>query len=126
MGESAKAGMFPVQVTALGSIGNGLASGVYWAPTWPYKSSLTGMTSKQLGDGYESATGKQWNQQLGASLSLFDVAAAVLKARGNPKDKQKIAAAMNTLTVETPVGNLDWSKNPNFGPGRASAANAGS
>ncbi len=95
---------------SLGSIGNGLASGVYWAPTWPYKSSLTGVTSKQLGDGYESATGKQWNQQLGASLSLFDVAAAVLKASGNPKDKSKIVDAMKTLTVETPVGNLDWSK----------------
>src|SRR6266699_2389498 len=110
IGQIAKTGLFPSQVTALGSIGNGLASGVYWAPTWPYKSSLTGMTSKQLGDGYEAASGKQWNQQLGASLSLFDVAAGVLKASGNPKDKSKIVDAMKTLTVETPVGNLDWSK----------------
>jgi branched-chain amino acid transport system substrate-binding protein len=117
IGQIAKTGLFPSQVTALGAIGNGLASGVYWAPTWPYKSSLTGMTSKQLGDGYESATGKQWNQQIGASMSLFDVAAAVLKASGNPKDKAKVRDAMKTLTVETPVGNLDWTKNPNFGPG---------
>jgi branched-chain amino acid transport system substrate-binding protein len=117
IGQIAKTGLFPSQVSSLGAIGNGLASGVYWAPTWPYKSSLTGLTSKQLGDGYESSTGKQWNQQLGASLSLFDVAAAVLKASGNPKDKQKIVDAMKTLTVETPVGNLDWTKNPNFGPG---------
>jgi branched-chain amino acid transport system substrate-binding protein len=90
---------------------------VYWAPTWPYKSSLTGITSKDLGAGYETSSGKQWNQQLGASLSLFDVAAAVLKASGDPKNKQKIVDAMKTLTVETPVGNLDWTKNPNFGPG---------
>ncbi|HXJ48835.1 MAG TPA: ABC transporter substrate-binding protein [Candidatus Acidoferrum sp.] len=117
IGQIAKTGLFPSQVSSLGAIGNGLASGVYWAPTWPYKSSLTGLTSKQLGDGYESSTGKQWNQQIGASLSLFDVAAAVLKASGDPKNKQKIADAMKTLTVETPVGNLDWTKNPNFGPG---------
>ena len=110
IGQIAKTGLFPSQVTALGSIGNGLASGVYWAPTWPYKSSLTGMTSKQIGDGYESASGKQWNQQLGASLSLFDVAAAVLSASGAPKDKAKVRDAMKTLKVETPVGNLDWSK----------------
>ena len=38
----AKTGLFPSQVEALGSLGNGLASGVYWAPTWPYSSSLTG------------------------------------------------------------------------------------
>jgi len=110
IGQIAKTGLFPSQVTALGSIGNGLASGVYWAPTWPYKSSLTGMTSKQLGDGYEAASGKQWNQQLGASLSLFDVAAGLLSASGAPKDKAKVRDAMKTLKVETPVGNLDWSK----------------
>jgi branched-chain amino acid transport system substrate-binding protein len=110
IGQIAKTGLFPSQVTALGSIGNGLASGVYWAPTWPYKSSLTGVTCKQLGDGYESSTGKQWNQQLGASLSLFDVAAAALKASGDPKNKSKVVAAMATLAVDTPVGHLDWSK----------------
>ena len=123
IGQIAKTGLFPSQVTQLGSIGNLLASGVYWAPTWPYKSSLTGMTSKQLGDGYESATGKQWNQQIGASMSMFDVAAAVLKVSGDPKNKQKVANAMKTLTVETPVGNLDWSKNPNFGPGTTPVPN---
>src|SRR5438034_94774 len=37
----AKTGLFPSQVTALGSLGNNLASACYWHPTWPYKSSLT-------------------------------------------------------------------------------------
>jgi branched-chain amino acid transport system substrate-binding protein len=110
IGQIAKTGLFPSQVTALGAIGNGLASGVYWAPSWPYKSSLTGKSSKELGDGYETSTGKQWNQQLGASMSLFDVAAAVLSASGAPKDRPKVVEAMKTLKVETPVGNLDWSK----------------
>src|SRR3984893_14017756 len=110
IGQIAKTGLFPSQVTALGAIGNGLASGVYWAPTWPYKSTLTGVTCKQLGDGYETASGKQWNQQLGASLSLFDVAAAVLKASGDPKNKTKVADTMKTLAVDTSVGHLDWSK----------------
>ncbi|HKW60301.1 MAG TPA: ABC transporter substrate-binding protein [Candidatus Dormibacteraeota bacterium] len=114
IGQIAKTGLFPSQVTALGAIGNGLASGVYWAPTWPYKSSLTGKTSKQLGDGYESSTQKQWNQQLGASMSMFDVAAAVLNASGNPKDKAKVRDAMKSLKVETPVGNLDWSQPVTF------------
>ncbi len=114
IGQIAKTGLFPSQVTALGSIGNGLASAVYWAPTWPYKSSLTGVTCKQLGDGYESSSSKQWNEQLGASLSLFDVAAAVLKASGDPKNKAKVAATMKTLSVDTIVGHLDWTKPPTF------------
>jgi len=110
IGQIAKTGLFPSQVSSLGSIGNGLASGVYWAPTWPYKSSLTGISSKDLGGGYESSSGKQWNQQLGPSVALFDVADAVLKASGNPKDKAKVTAAMATLAVDTPIGHLDWSK----------------
>src|SRR6266852_2215311 len=110
IGQIAKTGLFPSQVSSLGAIGNGLASGVYWAPTWPYKSSLTGISSKDLGSGYESSSGKQWNQQLGPSVALFDVADAVLKASGNPKDKAKVTAAMATLAVDTPIGHLDWSK----------------
>jgi branched-chain amino acid transport system substrate-binding protein len=114
IGQIAKTGLFPSQVTALGPIGNGLASGVYWAPTWPYKSPLTGLTCKQLGDGYESSSSKQWNQQLGASLSLFDVAQAVLKASGDPKNKAKVADTVKTLAVDTIVGHLDWTKPPTF------------
>jgi branched-chain amino acid transport system substrate-binding protein len=114
IGQIAKTGLFPSQVSSLGAIGNGLASGVYWAPTWPYKSTLTGVTCKQLGDGYEATSGKQWNQQLGASLSLFDVATAALKASGDPKNKSKVADTMKTLSVDTIVGHLDWTKPPTF------------
>jgi len=109
----AKTGLFPSQVEALGAIGVGLASGVYWAPTWPYSSSLTGISSADLATGYQSSAGKQWNQQLGASLALFDVAAAALKASSNPKDKTGLSTAISTLSVMTPVGQLQWGKGPN-------------
>jgi branched-chain amino acid transport system substrate-binding protein len=108
----AKTGLFPSQVDSLGSIGENLASGVYWAPTWPYRSSLTGVTSSALAAGYTRASGKQWNQQLGPSLALFDVAAAVLKASGSPNDKQKVASAMKHLAVDTPIGHLAWGVGP--------------
>jgi branched-chain amino acid transport system substrate-binding protein len=49
-------------------------------------------------------------------MSMFDVAEAVLKASGDPKDKGKVAAAMLHLKVTTPVGHLHWGakgpKNP--------------
>jgi branched-chain amino acid transport system substrate-binding protein len=108
----AKTGLFPSQVEALGDIGVNIAGGAYWAPTYPYKSSLTGIASKELGDGYQAA-GKQWNQQLGPSLALFDVAAAALKAAKDPKDKTGLAQAIGALDVETPIGRLQWGKGPN-------------
>jgi branched-chain amino acid transport system substrate-binding protein len=106
----AKTGLFPSQVTQLGALGNNLASAVYWHPTWPYSSSLTGITSKQLADGYKAHSGKQWNQQAGPSLALFDVAAVLLKTSGNPKDKNAVIGALKKVKVETPVGVLDWTK----------------
>ena len=114
----AKTGLFPSQLEALGEIGYNLAGAAYWAPIYPYSSSLTGVTSKDLGSGYEAASGKQWNQQLGPSLSLFDVANAVLKASGDPKNKEAVAAAMKTLEVDTVLGKLKWGT----GPGRERGA----
>ncbi len=108
----AKTGLFPSQVEALGSLGHKLASAKYWDPTWPYRSPLTGLTSKQLGDGYTKKTKKQANQQLGPSLALFDVAAAALRKAGDPKNKKKVAAAMRTLEADTPLGHLRWGKGP--------------
>ena len=108
----AKTGLFPSQVEALGSLGPNMATAAYWTPTWPYKSSSTGTTSKQLGDGYTSATGKQWNQSLGTTLAVFDVGIAALKKSGNPKDKQAVANAMKGISVDTNIGTLDWSKGP--------------
>jgi branched-chain amino acid transport system substrate-binding protein len=112
----AKTGLFASQVDAVGSLGYNLASAEYWGPTWPYSSSLTGITSAQLGADYTKHTNRYPNQQAGATLALFDVAAAALKASGNPKDKTKVANAMKTLKVQTPLGLLHWgaggAKNP--------------
>lgn len=106
----AKTGLFPSQVTSLGAIGNNLASACYWHPTFPYRSSLTGLTSKQLADGYIKHAKKQWNQQTGASMALFDVAKAALQLSGNPKDRNAVAKAFQKVHVETPLGVLDWRK----------------
>lgn len=105
----AKTGLFVSQIEAVGlKLGNKLATGAYWGPTWPGGSTLTGMSNKALGAGYEAHSGKYWNQQLGASMALFDIAAAALKASGNPKDKTAVAGALKSLNVKTPVGDLHW------------------
>ncbi len=79
----AKTGLFPDGVEALGALGYNLASAAYWHKAFPYKSSLTGVSGDELADGYEKSSGKQWTQQLGASLALFDAGFAALKASGD-------------------------------------------
>jgi branched-chain amino acid transport system substrate-binding protein len=110
--ETARTCLFPSQVEAMGDLGYNLAGAAFWAPVFPYKSTLTGMTSQQIGDGYEAATGKQWHMAAGSSLALFDVATSAWAASGNPTDKAAVAKAMLTLEVETPVAKLAWGKGP--------------
>ena len=108
----AKTGLFPSQVEALGDLGPGLSTAVIWHRSYPYKSSLTGLSSEDMAAQYESSTGRQWPQNLGATFGLFDAAAAALRAASDPTDKAALAKAISTLKVETPVGNLDWTKGP--------------
>jgi branched-chain amino acid transport system substrate-binding protein len=105
-----KALLFPSSVEALGAIGQNLGTEVWWHPTAPYKSSLTGQTAQQLADAYEAA-GKQWTQPLGFVHALFEVAAAALTKAGGT-EKAKVAGALKTLTATTIVGSLDWTKGP--------------
>jgi branched-chain amino acid transport system substrate-binding protein len=106
-----KAIEFPAAVAALGDLAQNLSTEVWWTPTYPTTSSLTGLTSQAFADQYTKDTGKQWNVTLGFSESLFETAAAAIVAAGGV-DKQAIADAMKTMTVSSLVGNLDWNKGP--------------
>ncbi len=115
----AKTGLFPDDVTALGDLGYNLASAAYWHKTFPYTSPLTGVSSEELADGYEKASGKQWTQQLGASLAVFDAGFAALKASGAPNAKAAVAKALSTLKTPTIDGKVDFTSGPvpNVSPG---------
>jgi branched-chain amino acid transport system substrate-binding protein len=106
-----KALLFPSSVEALGALGDNLGTEVWWTPTYPFTSSLTGQSAKDLANAYEQTTGKQWTQPLGFSHALFEVAVAAVKKAGST-DKQAIANALKTLKVSTVVGDLDWTSGP--------------
>ena len=108
----AKTGLFPSQMEALGPLGYRISAGAYWHPAFPYSSALTGLSSAALADAYETKTGRQWQQQLGASLALFDAMVAVLHAAGTPNDKPAVAKAMSTLQTTTVMGRIDFRNGP--------------
>ena len=108
----AKTGLFPSTVEALGSLGDKIVVGAYWHPSYPYKSSLTGLSSRALADGYESTASKQWIQQLGASMSLLDAGVTTLKNSGDPKNKAAVAKALAHLNTTTTVGKVDFTSGP--------------
>ncbi len=108
----AKFGLFPSDIAALGGLGDNIASAAYWHRDFPYTSPATGLTGVALCDGYEAATGRQWTQQLGATLSAFDVAMAALSAASDPKNKDAVAEAMPNLKADSIGGVVDFTSGP--------------
>ena len=107
-----KALLFPVAVEALGDTGHNLSSEVWWSPSHPFKSSLTGMSAKQLADAYTAATKKQWTQPIGFVHALFEVAADALKRSSDPTDRASINEAVATTSLDTIVGSIEWGGKP--------------
>ena len=103
-----KAILFPVAVEALGKDGHNLSSEVWWSPSHPYKSSLTGQSAKQLADAYEGATKKQWTQPIGFIHSLFEVATDVLKRTAEIGNAKATVAAIAATNLDTVVGKVAW------------------
>ena len=100
----AKALLFPVTVQALGRNGHNISTEVWWTPSHPYKSSLTGTSAADLAKGYEQATGKQWTQPIGFVHSLFEVAVDALKRSADPNNGAAVAKAIGSTKLDTIVG----------------------
>ncbi|HVG52248.1 MAG TPA: ABC transporter substrate-binding protein [Xanthobacteraceae bacterium] len=103
-----KAILFPVSLEALGRDGNNLSSEVWWSPSHPFKSSMNGMTAKQLGDAYTASTKKQWTQPIGFIHSLFEVCIDVLKRSDDVNNMKANAAAIAATNLETIAGPVRW------------------
>jgi branched-chain amino acid transport system substrate-binding protein len=107
-----KSGTNPSEIVALGDLGYNLTTTSPWVPAAPYKSPVLGVTSQELADGYEAASGKQVTQQLGASNAVFDAGIQALQISGSPLDKAALAKTLSNLKVETTVGLIDFNTGP--------------
>ena len=103
-----KALLFPASVGALGDRADGLTTEVWWAPTFPFSSSLTGESAQQFADSYVKASGKPWTQTLGFSHAIFEVALDVVKRTADLSDPKSVLAAITSTNMNTIVGPVNW------------------
>jgi branched-chain amino acid transport system substrate-binding protein len=106
-----KALLFPSVVNSLGARGNGLTSEIWWTPTFPFKSGLTGQSAKQLTDAYTRATKRPWTQPIGYQHALFEVAIDILK-RTKSIDPKAILDAIVATDYHSMVGPVRWTGQP--------------
>ena len=107
-----KALLFPDSVAALGGRADGLSCEIWWSPNHPFKSGLTGQSSKELCDAYEHSTGRVWIQSLGFQHALFEVAIDVLKRTKNLDEPASILEAIVATDYHSVVGPIKWSGKP--------------
>ncbi|MGH6990711.1 MAG: ABC transporter substrate-binding protein, partial [Stellaceae bacterium] len=102
---------FAAGLIPLGARAYGLAADIWWSPAYPYRSKRTGISSKQLADGYENAAGKPWVMPLGMYHALFEVAFDALGKAAALKPAA-IRDAIRSNRYDTTVGPIDFRKGP--------------
>ncbi len=101
-----KAILFPQAVEALGDQGHNLSSEVWWSPTHPFASSLTGQSAGDLASAYTAATGKQWTQPIGFVHALFEMAADVMGRVEDSRDPDEVTSAIAATQLASMVGRI--------------------
>jgi branched-chain amino acid transport system substrate-binding protein len=107
-----KALLFPASIAALGSRADGLSCEIWWSPSHPFKSGLTGQSAKELCDAYEHSTGRAWTQPIGFQHALFEVAIDVLKRAKNLGEPASILEAIVATDYHSVVGPIKWFGKP--------------
>ena len=102
-----KALLFPGAIEALGDLGDGLSTEVWWSPSHPFNSSLTKQSAKALAEAYETTTKKQWTQPIGFARALFEVAADALQ-RSKSSKANDVRDAVVATKLDTVVGPVAW------------------
>ena len=103
-----KAALFPADAASLGeNLAQGLAVEVWWAPSYPYKSSLTGETAQALADAWTKENNKQWLGTLGFKYASIEIAVDALKRAGT-LDKAKIRDALAATDLDTMIGHIKY------------------
>lgn len=108
-----KAALFPSVVQSISNdLGENLTTEIWWTPSHPFTSSLTGETAQELADAYTEATESQWTQPIGFAHALFEVAVDVLRRTADLDDSTTIVAAIQETDLDTIVGHISWADGP--------------
>ncbi|WP_207101740.1 ABC transporter substrate-binding protein [Paracoccus shandongensis] len=104
--------LFPGGVEAMGGLGNGMTTEVWWTPAFPFQSSLTGQTGREIADGWEADQKRQWTQPLGYSHALLEVAVDILKRSTDPLDREANRESMAATDLSTVCGPVRFGGTP--------------
>ena len=108
----AKATLFEADVNAVGAngVGHGVVSEVWWTPSHPFKSSISGQTSKEIGDAWMEITGDTYAPATaGYDYANIEILYDVLKRAGT-SDAKAIAKAAAETDLDSVIGHISFNE----------------
>lgn len=95
-------------VNALGSLADGIMTQVWWAPTNPFTSSLTGISASELDAAYAADNGGRTMPQPAAyAYQAMELAVQTFKTTKS-MDKEDIRAAIAAIDTDTVIGHVKY------------------
>lgn len=104
--------LMPTAVNTLAEEGlnpDGWSSEIWWGPDFPFKSSLTGQSARELCDAWTESTGKQPTMVLGFVHAGFEIAIDALR-RAQTLDKEKLRKAIEDTDLDTVIGHIRFNQ----------------
>lgn len=108
----AKATLFAADVDAVGAngVGDGVVSEVWWTPNHPYSSSLSGQTSKEIGDVWMSLTGDTYAPATaGYDYANIEILYDVL-SRAETSSAADIVKAAAATDFDSVIGHISYNE----------------
>ena len=96
-------------VEALGDLADGIMTQVWWAPSNPFKSDLTGLDCKEINELYKKDNGRVMPQPTAFAYAGLELAVQTFKEAGTT-EKKAVYDAIGKLKCQTIVGSVDYSK----------------
>lgn len=94
-------------VAALGDLAEGIMTEVWWAPTNPYTSNLTGVSCDDLGTAYASDNGRNMPQPAGYAYAALEIAVNAFEKAGST-NSEAVLDALSQTDIQTIVGPIKY------------------
>jgi branched-chain amino acid transport system substrate-binding protein len=104
--------LMPTSISALAQEGlpaAGWTTEMWWGPDFPFRSSLTEETARDLCDAWSRDTGKQATMVLGFVHAGFEIALDAVQ-RAQTLDKEKVREALENTNLDTVIGHIRFNK----------------
>ncbi len=103
-----KCALLQSDVEALGDLADGIMTQVWWAPTNPYSSGLTGISSEELDRMYAADhNGRTMPQPAAYAYEALELAIQTFNS-AKSLNKEDVRAALSSLDVDTIIGHVKY------------------